>query len=104
MPAAMIPGPAPVTTIHPWSASTLAMLARLLVERIVGMRAGRAEDRHLRDVAVGGERPERGSHLLERGVGDLQVEAIGAVAGQTDCRGEDLEQLVAVASYPRGVE
>ena len=43
---------------------------------------------------------ERGSHLLERGVGDLQVEPVGAVAGQAHRGGEDLEQLVAVAVTP----
>ena len=52
VPAAMIPGPAPVTTIHPCVGERLGQLAGLRVERVVGMRAGRPEDRDLRDVAV----------------------------------------------------
>ena len=61
------------------------------------MRAGRPEHRDLRDVAVRRERAERGSHLLQRSVRDLQVEAIGLVAGEAHRRCDDLEELIAVA-------
>ncbi len=61
------------------------------------MRARRPEHRDLRDVAVRRERSERGSHLLQRRVRDLQVEAIGLVAGEAHRRCDDLEELVAVA-------
>ncbi len=75
----------------------LGHAAGLRVERVIGMRAGRPEHRDLRDVAVGRERAERSPHLLERGVRDLQVEAIGLVAGEAHRRRDDLEELVAVA-------
>ena len=74
----------------------VGQVARLLVERVVAKRARRAEDRHLRDVAVAGEEGERGPHLLEGGVGDLQVESIDVVRRETHGRHEDLEELVAV--------
>ena len=80
MPASMIPGPAPVTTIQSRAATCGGEVARLLVERVVGLRAGRAEDRDLARGAVRREHVERVAHLLERGVGDLEVAAVGAVA------------------------
>ncbi len=95
-PAAMIPGPAPVTTIQPRAASSAGEVAGLRVERVVGQGAGRAEDRHLGDVREGPEHREGGPHLLQRGGGDLQVEAVGVVAGQADGRAEDVAQQVAV--------
>ena len=55
-------------------------LAGLVVERVVGLRAGRAEDRDLARGAVRREHVERVPHLLQRGVGDLEVAAVGAVA------------------------
>ena len=47
MPASMIPGPAPVMTIQSSSAMRGGEVAGLVVERVVGLRAGRAEDRDL---------------------------------------------------------
>ena len=79
MPASMIPGPAPVTTIQSRAAIAAARLAGLDVERVVGLRAGRAEDRDLAGGAVRREHVERVAHLLERGVGDLEVAAVGVV-------------------------
>jgi hypothetical protein len=46
----------------------------VLVERVVGAGAGRAEDRDLRDVAVRIEHGEGVAHLGDRERGDLQVE------------------------------
>ncbi len=66
MPASMIPGPAPVTTIQPAAASSCGDRARLLVERILLGGAGRPEDRDLADVLVGGEHGERVAHLGDR--------------------------------------
>ena len=55
-------------------------LAGLHVERVVGLRAGRAEDRDLARGAVRREHVEGVAHLLQRGVGDLEIAAVGAVA------------------------
>ena len=96
MPASMIPGPAPVTTIQSSSAMRGGEVAGLVVERVVGLRARRAEDRHLARGAVRREHVERVAHLLERGVGDLEVAAVGAVAGEAQRRRDELEDQVGV--------
>ena len=49
-------------------------VAGLDVDRVVGPRAGRAEDGDLADVAVGAEDPEGLGHLGQGRVGDLQVD------------------------------
>ena len=92
----MIPGPAPVTTIQPRSASSLAISVGLGVERIVRRRARRPEHRHLRHVAVRREHRERLAHLGEGGGGDLQVERLGSVADQPERRLEHLPRQLLV--------
>ena len=91
MPASMIPGPAPVMTIQSRSAIAAASAAGLVVERVVGLRAGRAEDRDLARRAVRREHVERVAHLLQRGVRDLEVAAVGAVAREAQRRRDQLE-------------
>ena len=68
----------------------------LVVERVVGLGAGRPEDRDLALAAVRREHVERVAHLLERGVGDLQVAAVGAVAREADGGRDQLEDEVGV--------
>ena len=91
-------------TIQPSSAIAAAIVAGLLVQRILGQRAGRAEDRHLGHVLVRSEDAERRSHLPERRARDLQVEPIGSVAGEAHSRGENLEQEVPVPLGPGGLD
>ncbi len=70
----------------------------------MGKGASGAEHRHLRDVAVRREGPERRAHLLERGVRDLQVEPIRVVAREPHRSRDDLEELVAVLADTGGIE
>ena len=79
-------------------------LSRLLVERVVGLGAGGAEDRHLARGAVGREDRERVTHLLQRGVGDLEVASIGAVTCQPERRRDELEDEVAVGGFGRSLD
>src|SRR5262249_36748932 len=56
--------------------------------------AGRAEHGDLADVGVGGEQPERLPHLGEGVARDLEVEAVGVVAGQAEHGADDVGQHV----------
>ena len=64
--------------------------AGLLVERIVGLGAGRSEDRHLANVAVRLEDGEGVAHLGDGRAGDLEIEQIGLVGDQTEDLGNEL--------------
>ena len=90
IPACMMPGPAPVMTIHPFVGEAGGDLAGLLVERVVVLDPRRSEDRHLRRVAVGREHRERVAHLGDGGGGDLEVEVVGTVEDQPERLGEEL--------------
>ena len=59
-------------------------VVRLLVQRIVRPRAGRAEHRHLGPIAIRREHGEGVAHLGEGGGGDLQVERLGAIGDQPE--------------------
>ena len=100
-PAAMMPGPAPVTTIHPWSARSAGHLAGLLVDRVVGAGPGRAEDRHLGHVLERREDPERVAHLGQRRGGDLEVEPVDVVGGEGDGHGQQVACHLGVAHADR---
>ena len=92
-PACMIPGPAPVTTIQPCVGQLGGDVAGLHVQRVGHLRAGRAEDGHLRHVVERREHLERLAHLLQRGAGDLQVER--ARAGPPSRANADCDELLA---------
>ena len=63
-------------------------------------QAGRAEDRHLRDVRVGLEDEEAVAQLLERGVDELEVATARSLASHAH-RGDDhLEDQVLVLGDP----
>src|ERR1700685_3557449 len=81
-PAAMMPGPAPVTTIPSAAASLAAQGAGEDVDRVVGLRAGRTEHGDLAYVTVGAEHPEGLGHLGQGRVGDLEVAHRRDLAGQ----------------------
>ena len=70
--------------------------AGLVVERIVGLGAGRPEDGELPLDPVRREHVEGVAHLLERGVRDLEVAAVGAVTSQADRGHDQLEDEVGV--------
>ena len=90
IPACMMPGPG-ARDDHPSLLGEAGRdLARLLPERIVVLDPRRAEDRHLRRVAVRREHRERIAHLGDRGGGDLEVEVVGAVEDQPERLGEEL--------------
>ena len=103
-PACMIPGPAPVITNQPASARCWARRRACVVERVVGAGAGGAEDRDLRRALERLEHGEGRPHLLEGGGGDLEVEAVGAVAGQPGRGAQDVAQHVAVGGGAGGLE
>jgi len=69
---------------------------RLLVQRVLRQGPGRPEDRHLRHAFVRGEREERGPHLLEGRVRDLEIEPVDVVEAEADARREDLGDLIGV--------
>ena len=92
----MIPGPAPVMTIQPRSASCAGEVAGLGVERVVGRVRAEPKIVTFGTPVEGPEHGEGGPHLLQRGGGDLEVEAVGVVAGQPDGRAEDVPEHVAV--------
>ena len=94
MPAAMIPGPAPVMTIQSRSAMACGEGPGLLVERVLRLRPGRPEDGHLPLAPVGLEDVEGVPHLLERRVGDLEVAPGGGVAGHPQGGDDHLEDEV----------
>ncbi len=62
----------------------------LRVERVGGQGAGRSEHGYLRDGAIGGEYLEALDYLPQGGVGDLEIEAVEPVGGQTDNGNEEL--------------
>ena len=70
--------------------------SRLLVERIAGLCARGADDRELPRCPVGRERVERVAHLLERGVGQLQVATVRTVSREAHGGCDNLEHLVGV--------
>ncbi len=103
-PAAMIPGPAPVTVDQPCSASTAARSRAWRVQRIGRVGPGRPEHGHLGNMPVGGEHLEPLPHLPEGGADDLEIEPVGSVRRQAGDGSEDLQQLIAVSRDIEGVE
>ena len=79
-------------------------VAGLGVKGIGREGARRAEHGDLAHVTVGGEDLEPLAHLLQGGVGDLEVQAVRAVRRQSHHRLEDLQQLIAVGGDAHGVE
>ncbi len=86
IPAAMMPGPAPVTTIQPRSAMRSASRRACTYKGSSGSGPGRAEERHLLLLAEGPEHPEGLGHLGHGGAGDLQVDGVGVLLGQVEHR------------------
>ena len=100
IPAVMIPGPAPVTIIHPRDGQLRGEPARLLVERVVLLRPRRPEDRGLARRAVRGEHRECVPHLLERAIRDLQITAIRIIFREPQRGGDHLEDQLAAVARP----
>src|SRR5581483_4567374 len=74
--------------------------ARRPVRRGVGLRARRAEDAHLPDVAVRREHLEGVAQLAERGVQELDVAEARAVAQELHGRLHDLAHVLLFAREP----
>ena len=99
MPACMMPGPAPVMTIHPSLGQAVGDLAwrRAYSGSSSLVRADPKMVTFGVSVRVG-EHRERVAHLLQRGGGDLQVERVGVLLDEVD-RG--VQQLLGVCDARR---
>ena len=95
--AAMMPGPAPVTTIQPASASRPARSRAWTYSGSVVRVRAEPNTVTLRTSAYGSEQPVGGAHLLQGVAGDLEVEPVGAVGAEVVDGAVDVGEDVAVA-------
>ena len=95
-PAAMMPGPAPVTTSQCSAAMRAGEVDRLGVERVGDRGPRRAEHRQLRYAAIVGEQVEGSAHLGQSRGGDLEIEAAGVDVAEGEAGHEDVTEKVAV--------
>ena len=100
----MIPGPAPVTTIHPWSARSAATLRACSYTGSSGRVRADPKMVTFGHVLVRREDPEGVTHLGQRGRGDLEVEAVDVIGGEGDGHRQQVPGQLGVGRRSDGLE